>query len=57
MFIIAGTFKLKKTSLRDDGINPGATKDRLFYMTSKSGQYESLTDSIYKNICDGKLRL
>ena len=54
---ISGTFKLKKTTLRDEGINPNVVKDRLFYMNSKTGQYESLTDIVYRGICDGKIRL
>lgn len=54
---LTGTFKLKKTTLRDEGINPNVVKDRLFYMNSKTGQYESLTDIVYRGICDGKIRL
>ncbi|KAL4219699.1 hypothetical protein ACF0H5_022269 [Mactra antiquata] len=52
-----GTHKLKKTTLQAEAFNPNIITDRLFYMNTKTGHYESLTPQIYQDICDRKLRL
>ncbi|KAJ8299889.1 hypothetical protein KUTeg_021408 [Tegillarca granosa] len=51
------TFKLKKVDLRKEGFNPMEVKDRLFFLNSKSGQYETITPQVYKDICSGKIRM
>ncbi|WAR31240.1 S27A1-like protein [Mya arenaria] len=52
-----GTHKLKKTTLQAEGFNPNVVKDRLFYMNTKLAQYESLTKSVYEDICKQKIRM
>ncbi|XP_041368916.1 long-chain fatty acid transport protein 4-like [Gigantopelta aegis] len=52
-----GTFKLVKTDLREEGFNPNATKDRIFYMNHKSGEYEPVTPEVFSGINSGKIRL
>ncbi|XP_045194546.2 long-chain fatty acid transport protein 4-like [Mercenaria mercenaria] len=52
-----GTHKLKKTTLQAEGFNPNIVKDRLFYMNTKTGQYESLTQQVYDDICNQKIRM
>lgn len=52
-----GTHKLKKTTLQAEGFNPNTVRDRLFYMNTKTGQYESLTHQVYDDICNMKIRL
>ncbi|KAK3592273.1 hypothetical protein CHS0354_037562 [Potamilus streckersoni] len=54
---MTGTFKLKKTDLRNEGYDPSMVKDRLFYLNPKSGQYEPLTPTEYSAICSGKIRM
>lgn len=53
-----GTFKLKKTDLRKEGFNPSNCKatDHLYYMDTKTGEYQPLTKQIYMDICRGKMR-
>ncbi|KAL5012006.1 hypothetical protein ScPMuIL_010557 [Solemya velum] len=52
-----GTFKLKKTELREEAFNPNVVKDKLFWLNSKSGQYEFITPAVYSDICQGRVRL
>jgi len=56
-YFTPGTHKLKKTTLQAEGFNPNVVNDRLFFMNAKSGQYESLTVSVYEDICKQKIRL
>jgi hypothetical protein len=57
IFYDSGTHKLKKTTLQAEGFNPTIVKDRLFYMNSKTGQYESLTQQVFTDITNQKIRL
>lgn len=52
---LTGTFKLKKKDLMDDGYNPSRTKDKLYYLSEKSG-YQLLTTDIYEQILERKIR-
>lgn len=52
-----GTHKLKKVDLAKEGFNPNTIKDPLYYMNSKTQQYEPLTVPVYNDICSGKIRL
>ncbi|VDI31151.1 solute carrier family 27 (fatty acid transporter), member 1/4 [Mytilus galloprovincialis] len=52
-----GTHKLKKVDLAKEGFNPNIIKDNLYYMNSKTQQYEPLTVQVYNDICSGKIRL
>lgn len=54
---IQGTHKLKKVDLAKEGFCPSIVKDRLYYLNSKTQQYESLTEQIYNDIMSGKIRL
>ncbi|XP_046376251.2 long-chain fatty acid transport protein 4-like [Haliotis rufescens] len=51
-----GTFKLKKTDLRKEGYDPNGVKDRLYYMNAKAGMFQPITQQVYKDICDTKIR-
>lgn len=53
----SGTHKLKKVDLAKEGFNPNIIKDNLYYMNSKTQQYEPLTVQVYNDICSGKIRL
>ncbi|XP_052095363.1 long-chain fatty acid transport protein 4-like [Mytilus californianus] len=52
-----GTHKLKKVDLAKEGFNPNIIKDHLYYLNSKTQQYEPLTVQVYNDICSGKIRL
>lgn len=55
-FEVTGTFKQMKVKLAEDGFNPDATQDRLFYLEESQG-YVPMTLDIYRSITDGKIRL
>ena len=56
-YSVIGTHKLKKTTLQAEGFNVNVVKDRLYYMNTRSGEYESLTEEVHRDICNGKVRL
>ncbi|XDV16896.1 hypothetical protein PO909_016409, partial [Leuciscus waleckii] len=51
------TFKIKKTRLQKEGFDPRQTSDQLFFLNSRSGRYESLTDGLYSDIMKGNASL
>ncbi|XP_063241547.1 long-chain fatty acid transport protein 4 isoform X2 [Bacillus rossius redtenbacheri] len=53
---MTGTYKLKKKDLQEEGFNPAVIKDKLYYM-SAAGQYEPLSEDVYRDIESGRLRL
>ncbi|XP_033321914.2 fatty acid transport protein 1 isoform X1 [Megalopta genalis] len=52
---LTGTFKLKKKDLVVEGYNPNSTKDKLYYLSEKSG-YQLLTTEVYEQILERKIR-
>ncbi|XP_031838570.1 fatty acid transport protein 1 isoform X2 [Nomia melanderi] len=52
---LTGTFKLKKKDLLEDGYDPRRTKDKLYYLSEKSG-YQLLTVEVYEQILEKKIR-
>ncbi|KAK2909512.1 hypothetical protein Q8A67_005349 [Cirrhinus molitorella] len=52
-----GTFKIQKTRLQKEGFDPQQTSDRLYFLNSRLGHYESLTEELYSNIMQGKVAL
>ncbi|XP_033184550.1 fatty acid transport protein 3 isoform X1 [Bombus vancouverensis nearcticus] len=56
VFILLGTFKLKKKDLQEDGFNIKKVSDPIYFLDN-SGVYVKLTEEIYNNILDGKIRL
>lgn len=54
---LTGTFKLKKTSLQNEGFNPKIIHDPLFYIDHSSECYTPLTEKIYLKILIGHSRL
>lgn len=54
---ITSTFKHKKDDLVKDGFNPSAVGDDVLYFHNiAQGEYQLLTDSIYKSIIEGTIR-
>ena len=54
--VFSGTFKLKKTEYRREGIDPNLIKDPLFYLDAKAGKYKLLTADVYEDIKSMKIR-
>lgn len=54
---ITTTFKMIKTDLRKDGFNVNVIKDSVYFLDPTSSSYIPVTESLYKDICDGKVRL
>ena len=54
---LTGTFKLKKTTLRQEGFNIEKIQDKLYMFDAKNITYAELTEDIYDDIMTGKVRL
>ncbi|XP_026051678.1 long-chain fatty acid transport protein 1b [Carassius auratus] len=52
-----GTFKIQKTRLQKEGFDPHQTSDQLYFLNSRLGRYESLTEELYSAIMQGTLAL
>ena len=51
------TFKQRKRALCEDGFDPAATADELFYADGATGTFRPLDQDAYRRICDGEIRL
>ena len=51
------TFKTRKHTLRDEGVDPSRVKDPLYVLLDRERGYEPLTTAIWKQIEQGSLRL
>ncbi len=54
---ITATFKLKKTDLMRDGIDPHATSDPLFYRNDRQRTFEPLDEEAYRALQRGELKV
>lgn len=54
--VVTGTFKQMKMTLAEEGFNPSATKDQLFFLEDNKG-YVPMTQDIFNSIAEGRLRL
>ncbi|KAJ8672520.1 hypothetical protein QAD02_003779 [Eretmocerus hayati] len=53
---MTGTFKLKKKDLQDEGINVQKIQDPIYFL-EKSGKYVKLTEGMYDDIQNEKIRI
>jgi hypothetical protein len=51
------TFKLKKDVLRDEGFDPHKVSDPVYFRDPASGDYTAMTEQLYSDVVNGKLRL
>jgi fatty-acyl-CoA synthase len=51
------TFKQRKIELQKQGFDPGAISDPLYMRDAAAGHYVRLTPLLYRDICDGKVKL
>ncbi|XP_066602780.1 long-chain fatty acid transport protein 4-like [Prorops nasuta] len=54
---VTGTYKLKKTDLQKEGFDIRTVKDPIYFLDNKSGEYIKLTDELFQNILQEKVRI
>ncbi|XP_029291676.1 long-chain fatty acid transport protein 1-like isoform X2 [Cottoperca gobio] len=52
-----GTFKIKKTRLQKEGYMPQDKGEKIYFLNSRVGRYEAVTDELYNAIMEGRVRL
>ncbi|XP_008286762.1 long-chain fatty acid transport protein 1-like [Stegastes partitus] len=52
-----GTFKIQKTRLQKEGYKPQDTSEKIYFLNSRAGCYEAVTDELYKAIMEGNVSL
>ncbi|XP_044046182.1 long-chain fatty acid transport protein 1-like [Siniperca chuatsi] len=52
-----GTFKIQKTRLQKEGYKPQNSSEKLFFLNSRAGRYEAVTDELYNAIMEGRVCL
>lgn len=53
---MTGTCKLKKVDLQKEGFNPHNITDKIYFLNSKSNEYELLTVEVYEKILNQEVR-
>ena len=51
------TFKQRKIQLQQEGFDPWSIRDPLFVRDAATGQYRALTPELYRDICNGSMKL
>ena len=51
------TFKLKKGALQEEGFDPHRVADPVFFRDPDSGDYTAMTQQLYDDVVNGRLRL
>ncbi len=54
---VTSTFKQRKIELQKEGFDPAGVSDPLYVRDAASGRYVTLTPELYRDICDGKVKL
>ncbi|KAK2815878.1 hypothetical protein Q5P01_026345 [Channa striata] len=52
-----GTFKIQKMRLQREAYKPRDSSEKIFFLNSRARRYEAVTDELYNDIIEGKLRL
>lgn len=52
-----GTFKIQKIRLQKEGFDPRITADRIFFLNSRAGRYEAVTEEMYNALVEGRVPL
>ncbi|XP_069570656.1 long-chain fatty acid transport protein 1-like [Brachyistius frenatus] len=52
-----GTFKIQKTRLQREGYKPRDASEKMYFLNSRAGCYEAVTDELYESIIEGKVSL
>ncbi|XP_038623569.1 very long-chain acyl-CoA synthetase [Tachyglossus aculeatus] len=54
---VTGTFKHRKVVLVEEGFNPSLISDPLYFLDNQKKAYEVLTEDLYNNICNNRVKL
>jgi fatty-acyl-CoA synthase len=54
---VTSTFKQRKIELQKQGFDPSLISDPLYVRVASSAHYTRLTPELYRDICDGKVKL
>ncbi|TKS68988.1 Long-chain fatty acid transport protein 1 [Collichthys lucidus] len=49
-----GTFKIQKTRLQREGYKPQDSSEEVYFLNSRAGRYEAVTDELYSAITEGR---
>ncbi|XP_019119427.2 long-chain fatty acid transport protein 1 [Larimichthys crocea] len=49
-----GTFKIQKTRLQREGYKPQDSSEEIYFLNSRAGRYEAVTDELYSAITEGR---
>ncbi|TTL72948.1 Long-chain fatty acid transport protein 1 [Bagarius yarrelli] len=52
-----GTFKIQKTRLQKEGFDPRITADQIYFLNSRAGRYEGVTEEMYNALVEGRIPL
>ncbi|XP_056264277.1 long-chain fatty acid transport protein 1-like [Pseudoliparis swirei] len=52
-----GTFKIQKTRLQREGYKSRDSREEIYFLNSRAGRYEAVTDELYEAIVEGRVRL
>ena len=55
--LLAGTFKVLKTKLQQEGFDPRRTSDKIYYFDSRLSKYHLTTDEKYSCITCGNIKI
>ncbi|CAJ1053200.1 long-chain fatty acid transport protein 1-like [Xyrichtys novacula] len=52
-----GTFKIQKTRLQREGYKPQDSSEKVYFLNSRAGCYEAVTDDLFNDIVEGRVSL
>lgn len=55
--LFTGTFKIQKTRLQKEGYKPQNSSEKIYFLNSRAGHYQPVTDELYDAINEGKVSL
>jgi fatty-acyl-CoA synthase len=54
---VTSTFKQRKIELQKEGFDPADIADSLYMRDAASGHYAKLTPALYRDLCEGRIKL
>lgn len=55
--LLSGTFKIQKMRLQKESFKPQQMKEEIYFLNSRAGRYEVVTEELYKKIMEGEVSL
>ncbi|CAN9510078.1 unnamed protein product [Ophioblennius macclurei] len=52
-----GTFKIQKSRMQNEGFKPQDISDKIYFLNSRAGGYEAVTDELFNAIAEGEVSL